>query len=119
MKLNSLRQLIKEEHKQFVKTFISNLTSFNSSNYAEDFKDEQWKIPRIADFYLDLGQQMWDMLKENYDYITHSDEFEDLFLDILYMLKRFRKYDEGRYDELDTLVQSYEKIGDKLGAGTF
>ena len=110
---------LEKEHKQFVKVFVSNLAHFNGSNYREDFKSEQWKIPKIAEFYLDLGQQLWDMFKEDYNYITHSDEFEDLFLDILYMLKQFRKFDEGRYDELDTLVQSYEKIGDRLGAGTF
>ena len=118
---DSLLKRIKElekEHKQFVKFFISNLANFNSSNYREDFKNEQWKISKIADFYLELGQQMWEMFKENYEYITHSDEFEDLFIDILFMLKRFKKFDEGRNDELVTLVQSYEKIGDKLGAGT-
>ena len=61
--------------------------------------------------------QMWDMFKENYDYITHSDEFEDLFLDILGMLKTFQKYDKGMNDDLDNIIQIYEKIGDKIGAG--
>ena len=114
--LKQIKELEKE-HKQFVRTFISNLADFNSSNYEEDFKDEQWKLSSIAKFYLDLGQQMWDMFKENYDYITHSDEFEDLFLDILGMLKTFQKFDKGMNDDLDNIVQAYEKIGDKIGAG--
>lgn len=108
---------LEKEHKQFVRTFISNLADFNSSNYEEDFKNEQWKLSNISKFYLDLGQQMWDMFKENYDYITHSDEFEDLFLDILGMLKTFQKFDKGMNDDLDNIVQAYEKIGDKIGAG--
>lgn len=117
--LKLLKQIkeLEKEHKQFVRTFISNLADFNSSNYKEDFKDEQWKLSSIAKFYLDLGQQMWDMFKENYDYITHSDEFEDLFLDILGMLKTFQKYDKGMNDDLDNIIQIYEKIGDKIGAG--
>ena len=114
--LKQIKELEKE-HKQFVRTFISNLADFNSSNYEEDFKDEQWKLSSIAKFYLDLGQQMWDMFKENYDYITHSDEFEDLFLDILGMLKTFQKYDKGMNDDLDNIIQIYEKIGNKIGAG--
>ena len=117
--LKLLKQIkeLEKEHKQFVRTFISNLADFNSSNYEEDFKDEQWKLSSIAKFYLDLGQQMWDMFKENYDYITHSDEFEDLFLDILGMLKTFQKYDKGMNDDLDNIIQIYEKIGNKIGAG--
>ena len=99
--LKQIKELEKE-HKQFVRTFISNLADFNSSNYEEDFKDEQWKLSSIAKFYLDLGQQMWDMFKENYDYITHSDEFEDLFLDILGMLKTFQKYEDRKSTRLNS-----------------
>ena len=115
--LDQIREL-ETEHKQFTKSFISNLADFNSSNYEEDFKNEKWKLSSIAEFYLDLGQQMWGMFKTDYEYITHSDEFEDLFLDILWMLKHLKKYDKGEDDDLNDIVQSYEKIGDKIGAGT-
>jgi hypothetical protein len=110
--LKKIKELEKE-HNTYYKNFVRNLVS----SKEEDFKDERWKISSIAEFYLDLGQQMWDMIKENYEYITHSDEFEDLFLDILGELKHIQNLDNGINEDLNDLVQAYEKIGDKIGAG--
>jgi hypothetical protein len=106
-------QELEKEHKTYYKNFVSNLVSSNE----EDFKDEAWKISSIAEFYLNIGQQMWDMIKENYEYITHSDEFEDLFLDILNELKQIQNLDNGMNEDLNYIIQAYEKIGDKIGAG--
>jgi hypothetical protein len=106
-------QELEKEHKTYYKNFVSNLVSSNE----EDFKDEAWKISSIAEFYLNIGQQMWDMIKENYEYITHSDEFEDLFLDILNELKQIQNLDNRMNEDLNYIIQAYEKIGDKIGAG--
>jgi hypothetical protein len=114
--LNQIKQLTKE-HKQYVKTFIGNLADFNSPRYKVDFKDEKWKLGSIADFYLDLGKQLWNMFKVDDEYITHSDEFEDLFLDILYILQSLYKIDRGENEDLENIVMAYRKIGDKIGAG--
>jgi len=106
-------QELEKEHKTYYKNFVSNLVSSNE----EDFKDEAWKISSIAEFYLNIGQQMWDMIKENYEYITYSDEFEDLFLDILNELKQIQNLDNRMNEDLNYIIQAYEKIGDKIGAG--
>jgi hypothetical protein len=114
--LEKIKELEKE-HKNYLKNFISNLADFESSKYEEDFKDERWKLTNIAEFYLKIGQQMWDMFKQNYEYITHSDEFEDLFFDILGLLKILYKVDRGMNENLENVVLAYEKIGEKIGAG--
>jgi len=115
--LNQIKELTKE-HKQYVKTFVGNLADFTGSRYRADFKDEKWKLNSIAEFYLDLGKQLWNMFKVDNEYITHSDEFEDLFLDIIYLLQSLYKVDKGENEDLVNIVMAYRKIGDKIGAGT-
>ena len=112
--LRKIKELEKE-HNIYYKNFVRNLVSSNE----EDFKNEKWKISSITEFYLNVGQQMWDMFKKNYEYITHSDEFEDLFLDILGKLKQIQNLDNGINEDLNNLVQAYEKIGDKIDAGAY
>jgi hypothetical protein len=110
--LKKIKELEKE-HKVYYKNFVSNLVSSNE----EDFNNEKWKISSIAEFYLNVGQQLWNMIKENYEYIIYSDEFENLFIDILTGLKRIQNLDNGMNENLNDLVQAYEKIGAKIGAG--
>ena len=112
--LRKIKELEKE-HNIYYKNFVRNLVSSNE----EDFKNEKWKISSITEFYLNVGQQMWDMFKKNYEYITHSDEFEDLFLDILGKLKQIQNLDNGINEDLNNIVQAYEKIGDKIDAGAY
>ena len=114
--LNAIKKLEKE-HKSYVKTFISNLANFKSSNYRDDFQDEKWKLNSIAKFYLEIGQQLWDMFKQNKEYIIHSDEFEDLFIDISILLDTLYKVDNGANKDLENVVLAYKKIGKKIGAG--
>ena len=49
--------------------------------------------------------------------MLHSDEFEELFLEILGDLKVINKLDKNSNKELVSLVKAYEKIGDIIGAG--
>ena len=108
---------LEKEHKMYLKTFISNLANFNSSNYREDFQDEKWKLSSIAKFYLEIGEQLWNMFKQNNEYVTHSDEFEDLFIDISTLLNTLYKVDKGENEDLKNIVLAYKKIGKKIGAG--
>lgn len=108
---------LEKEHKTYLKTFISNLADFNSSNYREDFQGEKWKLNSIAKFYLEVGQQLWNMFKQNNEYVTHSDEFEDLFIDISILLNTLYKVDNGENEDLKNVVLAYKKIGEKIGAG--
>jgi hypothetical protein len=110
--LKQIKQLEKE-HKVYYKNFIGGL----DSSSEENFSTEKWKLSSIAEFYLNIGQQMWNMIKENYNYITHSDEFEDLFVDILNTLKNLQNKDNGINDDLNRIIQAYEKIGNKINAG--
>jgi hypothetical protein len=110
--LKKIKEL-EQEHKIYYKNFVKNLISSNK----EDFKNERWKISSIADFYLSIGQQMWDMIKENYEYIIHSDEFEDLFFIILRELKLIQRLDNEMNDDLNHIIKAYEKIGDEIGGG--
>jgi hypothetical protein len=106
---------LEKEHKSFQKNFVN--LDFSSSNALEDFKSEYWKLPKICDFYLELGKKMWKMFKQNSDFIENSDEFEDLFFEVLNFLVSLQKIDKKQNEELNTLVSSYEQIGDRLGAG--
>jgi hypothetical protein len=108
---------LEQEHKSFLKNFVN--LDFDLSNIENDFKDEYWKLTKICDFYLEIGKKMWKMFKQNPDFIESSDEFEDLFLDILKVLKTLQNLDKNQNEELNILVSSYEQIGEKLGAGAF
>ena len=112
--LKKIKELDKES-KTYIRSFISNAADPNQKE--EDFKDERWKLSSIADFYLGIGRQMWNMFKENEEYIIHSDEFEDLFLEILTVLRTLQKFDQGMNEDLEDIIRVYEKIGDKIGAG--
>jgi len=107
---------LEKEHKNYLKNFISSLAEFNSANYEEDFKDERWKLTSIAKFYLEIGEQMWDMCKQNREYITHSDEFEDLFLEISRLLENLYKMDGGMNEDLEHITLAYRNLGKKIGA---
>jgi len=107
--------VIKYGQGTYIRSFISNAADPNQKE--EDFKDERWKLSSIADFYLGIGRQMWNMFKENEEYIIHSDEFEDLFLEILNVLRTLQKFDQGMNEDLEDIIRVYEKIGDKIGAG--
>ena len=80
----------------------------------QNFEGELWKLGSIADFYLEMGREMWEMLKQDYDYIIHSDEYDDLFRDILRVLKLLQQ--EGENDNLDKVITAYEKIGNIIGS---
>jgi hypothetical protein len=103
--LSRIKELEKE-HRNYKRMFVGSTNSFEG---------EVWKLGSIAEFYLEMGREMWDMFRENYEYVTHSDEYEDLFLDILRLLKRLQQ--EGENENLDKVVTAYEKIGDRLGSG--
>jgi len=103
--LSRIKELEKE-HRNYKRMFVGGTNSFEG---------EVWKLGSIAEFYLEMGREMWDMFRENYEYVTHSDEYEDLFLDILRLLKRLQQ--EGENENFDKVVTAYEKIGDRLGSG--
>lgn len=103
--LSRIKELEKE-HRNYKRMFVGDTNSFEG---------EVWKLGSIAEFYLEMGREMWDMFRENYEYVTHSDEYEDLFLDILRLLKRLQQ--EGENENFDKVVTAYEKIGDRLGSG--
>ena len=103
--LSRIKELEKD-HRNYKKIFVGD---------PQSFEGEVWKLGSIAEFYLEMGREMWDMFKQDYDYVTHSDEYEDLFLDILRLLKRLQQV--GQNDNLDKVVTAYEKIGDRLGSG--
>jgi len=103
--LSRIKELEKE-HRNYKRMFVGSTNSFEG---------EVWKLGSIAEFYLEMGREMWDMFRENYEYVTHSDEYEDLFLDILRLLKRLQQ--EGENENFDKVVTAYEKIGDRLGSG--
>jgi hypothetical protein len=106
---------LKQEHKFYLKNFISNLADFRSSNYEQDFADERWKLNSIAEFYLDLGKQMWDMFKQNKEYIEYSDEFADLFIEISQLLSKLYTLDKGANEDFENVYLAYKKIGDRIG----
>jgi hypothetical protein len=106
---------LKQEHRYYLKNFISNLSDFRSSNYEQDFADERWKLNSVAEFYLDLGKQMWDMFKQNKEYIEHSDEFSDLFIEISQLLSQLHMYDKGANEDFENVYLAYKKIGDRIG----
>ena len=103
--LSRIKELEKE-HRNYKRMFVGDTNSFEG---------EVWKLGSIAEFYLEMGREMWDMFRKDYDYVTHSDEYEDLFLDILRLLKRLQQ--QGENENLDKVVTAYEKIGDRLGSG--
>ena len=106
---------LEQEHRAFQKNFVN--LDFKSSNAVEDFKSEYWKLSKICDFYLELGQEMWNMFKRNRKFIEHSDEFEDLFFEIANFLVSLQKLDNNQDENLSMLVRSFGKIGDRIGAG--
>ena len=59
---------------------------------------------------------MWDMCKQNREYITHSDEFEDLFLEISRLLENLYKMDGGMNEDLEHITLAYRNLGKKIGA---
>jgi hypothetical protein len=103
--LSRIKELEKD-HRNYKRIFVGDTNSFEG---------EVWKLGSIADFYLEMGKEMWEMFKQDYDYVTHSNEYENLFLDILRLLKRLQQ--EGENDNLDKVVTAYEMIGDRLGSG--
>jgi len=111
--LNKLEKLNKE-YLQYKKFNIKNLLMTNSD---EDFSTEKWKLEGIVQFCTELGQKMWDIVKQNPKDILHSDEFEDLFFLILNDLVKLKKLDKGENENLINLIQAYSKIGNIIGAG--
>jgi hypothetical protein len=106
---------LEQEHRAFQKNFVN--LDFRSQNAVEDFKSEYWKLSKICDFYLELGQEMWNMFKRNRKFIQHSDEFEDLFFEVANFLVSLQKLDNNQDQDLNMLVRSFAKIGNRIGAG--
>jgi hypothetical protein len=110
--LNQIEEL-GNEYNVFRRNVIGNLLS---SNEEDDFSTEKYKLPGIIDFYFDMGKQLWNICKQHPDTVTHSDEFEDLFIDILNDIVTLNKLDQEQDEDLNTLVRAYRKIGDIIGA---
>ena len=106
---------LEAEHKAFQKNFVN--LDFRGQNAYEDFKSEYWKLSKICDFYLELGQKLWNMIKQNRQFIEHSDEFEDLFFQVTNFLVSLQKLDKGQNEDLNTLVEAFGRLGRKIGAG--
>ena len=108
---NKLEELYRE-YLTYQKNVITNITQDE-----EDFAYASWKLPNIVEHCLDLGKQLWEICKKYPKAVLHSDEFEELFLEILGDLKVINKLDKNSNKELVSLVKAYEKIGDIIGAG--
>ena len=113
--INILSQIeeLRNEYEVFRRNVIGNLLS---SNEEDDFSTEKYKLPGIVDFYFDLGKQLWDICKQYPQTVIYSDEFEELFLDILGDIVILNKLDQGEDEDLNKLLRAYRRIGDIIGA---
>jgi hypothetical protein len=110
--LNQIEEL-GNEYNVFRRNVIGNLLS---SNEEDDFSTEKYKLPGIVDFYFDMGKQLWNMGKQYPDAVLYSDEFEELFMDVLDDIITLNKLDKEQDEDLNKLVRAYRKIGDIIGA---
>ena len=91
---NNLKELYRE-YLTYQKNVITNITQDE-----EDFAYASWKLPNIVEHCLDLGKQLWEICKKYPKAVLHSDEFEELFLEILGDLKVINKLDKNSNKEL-------------------
>jgi hypothetical protein len=109
--LNQIEEL-RNEHEVFRRNVVGNLLSSKEG----DLEMEKWKLPGIVDFYFDMGKQLWDICKKYPKMVIYSDEFEELFLDILEDIVTLNKLDQEQDEDLNKLVRAYRKISDIIGA---
>jgi hypothetical protein len=111
--LNQIEEL-RGEHEIFRKNVVGNLLSSNEEE--DDFSMEKWKLPGIIDFYFDMGKQLWNICKQYPKTVIYSDEFEELFMDVLNDIITLNKLDKEQDEDLNKLVRAYRKISDIIGA---
>lgn len=109
--LNQIEELA-SEHEIFRRNVVGNMLSSDE----EDFTSEKYKLTGIVDFYFDMGKQLWNICKQYPTTVIYSDEFEELFLNILGDLVTLNKLDQEQDEELNKLVRAYRKISDIIGA---
>lgn len=109
--LNQIEKLT-SEHEIFRRNVVGNMLSSNE----DDFEMEKWKLSNIVNFYFNIGKQLWNICKQYPKMVIYSDEFEELFLDILDDIVTLNKLDQEQDEDLNKLVRAYRKIGDVIGA---
>jgi len=110
--LNQIEELA-NEHDNFRRNVIGNLLS---TREEDDFAMEKWKLPGIIDFYFDIGKQLWKICKQYPNTVIYSDEFEELFMNILDNITTLSTLDQEQDEDLNKLLRAYRKIGDIIKA---
>jgi hypothetical protein len=113
MKVQSQIKDLNQENIRYKRLFLDNLLS-----NTEDFQYEKYKLPEVVNFYLGIGQELWNIAKQYPEAVLYDDDYEELFLNILNDLVTLSKLDGEDDEDLLQLINSYEKIGKIIGAGT-